>query len=80
MVYAQGGNIKRLSLPYEKAAYGYLYEHLGHVMVAVDYDCQEKKVYWTDVIGRTIQRVNYDGSEPETILHELRDPQGTTDP
>lgn len=38
-------------------------------MVGIDYDCQERMVYWTDVAGRSISRASLEaGAEPETII------------
>lgn len=45
-------------------------------MVAVDYDCHDKQVYWTDVTSGSIQRSNYDGSAMEVVISGLVDPQG----
>ena len=45
-------------------------------MVGVDYDCKDKKVYWTDVTSGSIQRSNYDGTAMENVVNGLRDPQG----
>lgn len=39
-------------------------------MVGIDYDCREKKVYWTDLAGRTINRARLEpGAEPETLIN-----------
>lgn len=41
----------------------------GSIVVGIDYDCRERKVYWTDVAGRTISRASLEpGAEPETII------------
>ena len=76
LLYAQGGNIKRFSYPYEAMSYGYIYRNNQHLMVGVDYDCKDKKVYWTDVTSGSIQRSNYDGTAMEIVVSGLRDPQG----
>eukprot|EP00794_Sanderia_malayensis_P020432 gene20432-22446_t len=76
LLYSQGGNIKRFSYPYGSMSYGYIYRNPQHLMVGVDYNCKEKKVYWTDITSKSIQRSNYDGSEMETIITGLYDPQG----
>ncbi|KAL0602475.1 Nidogen-2, partial [Plecturocebus cupreus] len=50
----------------------------GSIIVGIDYDCQERMVYWTDVTGRTISRVSLElGAEPETIVNSgLISPEG----
>uniref|UniRef100_A0A8C1XQE2 Nidogen 2a (osteonidogen) n=1 Tax=Cyprinus carpio TaxID=7962 RepID=A0A8C1XQE2_CYPCA len=30
----------------------------GSIVVGIDYDCRERKVYWSDLAGRTISRAN----------------------
>lgn len=42
----------------------------GSIVVGIDYDCQERMVYWTDVAGRTISRASLElGAEPEIIIN-----------
>ncbi|KAM5129328.1 nidogen-2 [Mantella aurantiaca] len=50
----------------------------GSIVVGIDYDCQEKKVYWTDVSGRTISRAGLEpGAEPEVVIStDLMSPEG----
>lgn len=39
-------------------------------MVGIDYDCRERKVYWTDLAGRMISRAALEpGSEPEILIN-----------
>ncbi len=57
-------------------SYGYIYRDPKHLMVGVDYDCQDKMVYWTDIVSKTIQRSSYDGSNMEVLIKGLQDPQG----
>ncbi len=45
-------------------------------MIGVDYDCEQKKVYWTDITSKMIQRSNYDGSKVEIVVEGLSEPQG----
>lgn len=41
----------------------------GSIIIGIDYDCRDKMVYWTDVAGRTINRVSLEaGAEPEMII------------
>uniref|UniRef100_A0A672QF04 Low density lipoprotein receptor-related protein 2a n=1 Tax=Sinocyclocheilus grahami TaxID=75366 RepID=A0A672QF04_SINGR len=50
----------------------------GSIVVGIDYDCRERKVYWTDLAGRTINRASLEpGSEPEIIINTaLTSPEG----
>lgn len=42
----------------------------GSIVVGIDYDCRERKVYWTDLAGRTINRASLEpGSESEIIIN-----------
>ncbi|XP_063296068.1 nidogen-2 [Pelobates fuscus] len=72
LLYAQGQQIGYLPLNGAKLnkenARTLLSLH-GSIVVGIDYDCQEKKVYWTDVAGRTINRAGLEpGAEPEIII------------
>ncbi|CAM9825272.1 unnamed protein product [Lampetra fluviatilis] len=49
----------------------------GSVNVGIDFDCVEGMVYWTDVVGRTINRVGLRGGEPQSIIAtDLMSPEG----
>nr|XP_032820745.1 nidogen-2-like isoform X1 [Petromyzon marinus] len=49
----------------------------GSVNVGIDFDCVEGMVYWTDVVGRTINRVGLRGGEPQSIIStDLMSPEG----
>uniref|UniRef100_A0A8C1BYI4 Nidogen 2 n=1 Tax=Cyprinus carpio carpio TaxID=630221 RepID=A0A8C1BYI4_CYPCA len=50
----------------------------GSIVVGIDYDCRERKVYWSDLAGRTISRASLEpGSEPEIIINTaLTSPEG----
>jgi len=78
LLYGQGGNVKRFSYPYGPMSYGYIYRDPMKLMVGVDYDCHNKKIYWTDVISGNIQRSNYNGTGVEVVANGLIDPQGIT--
>ncbi|XP_070561269.1 uncharacterized protein [Ptychodera flava] len=39
-----------------------------HNPVALDFDLEENKVYWTDVAQKTISRASFDGTEYDVIL------------
>uniref|UniRef100_A0A8C5MND2 Nidogen 2 n=1 Tax=Leptobrachium leishanense TaxID=445787 RepID=A0A8C5MND2_9ANUR len=73
LLYAQGQQIGYLPLNGTKLNKGKARTLLslhGSIVVGIDYDCQEKMVYWTDVAGRTINRASLEpGAEPETIIN-----------
>ncbi|KAJ7991014.1 hypothetical protein DPEC_G00292830 [Dallia pectoralis] len=50
----------------------------GSIVVGIDFDCRERKVYWTDLAGRTISRAKMEpGAEPETLINSgLTSPEG----
>ncbi|XP_060238022.1 nidogen-2 isoform X2 [Meriones unguiculatus] len=81
LLYAQGQQIGHLPLNgsrLQKDAAKTLLSLHGSIVVGIDYDCQEKMVYWTDVAGRTISRASLEaGAEPETIITSgLISPEG----
>ncbi|CAB1331311.1 unnamed protein product [Coregonus sp. 'balchen'] len=73
LLYAQGQQIGALPLnnthmdsPYVQ----FTALTTGSIVVGIDYDCRERKVYWTDLAGRTINRARLEpGAEPETIIN-----------
>lgn len=56
---------------FEKSIVIQFYLHFqGSIVVGIDYDCRERKVYWTDLAGRTINRASLEpGSESEIIIN-----------
>ncbi|XP_071972207.1 nidogen-2 isoform X1 [Engystomops pustulosus] len=81
LLYAQGQQIGYLPLDgvkFRKEKARTLLSLHGSIVVGIDYDCQEKKVYWTDVAGRTISRASLEpGAEPEVIIStDLMSPEG----
>ncbi|CAO2590537.1 Nid2 [Lemmus lemmus] len=81
LLYAQGQQIGHLPLNgsrLQKDTARTLLSLHGSIVVGIDYDCQERMVYWTDVAGRTISRASLEaGAEPETILTSgLISPEG----
>ncbi|XP_066464113.1 nidogen-2 [Eleutherodactylus coqui] len=81
LLYAQGQQIGYLPLDgvkFRKEKARTLLALHGSIVVGIDYDCQEKKVYWTDVAGRTINRASLEpGAEPEVIIStDLMSPEG----
>ncbi|XP_062947968.1 nidogen-2 [Cynocephalus volans] len=81
LLYAQGQQIGQLPLngtKLQKGAAKTLLSLRGSIVVGIDYDCQERMVYWTDVVGQTISRASLEpGAEPETIINSgLISPEG----
>lgn len=81
LLYAQGQQIGYLPLSGTrfdtKEAKTLLAPH-GSIVVGIDYECNGKMVYWTDVAGRSISRVSLEpGAEPEVIISSgLISPEG----
>uniref|UniRef100_A0A8C1XKI3 Nidogen 2a (osteonidogen) n=1 Tax=Cyprinus carpio TaxID=7962 RepID=A0A8C1XKI3_CYPCA len=61
LLYAQGQQIGVLPLngtQMDKQRSSVLLALHGSIVVGIDYDCRERKVYWSDLAGRTISRAN----------------------
>ncbi|XP_051833902.1 nidogen-2 isoform X2 [Antechinus flavipes] len=81
LLYAQGQQIGYLPLNgtrLQKETAKTLLSLHGSIAVGIDYDCQEKMVYWTDVAGRVISRASLElGNEPEIVISSgLMSPEG----
>ncbi|XP_027697430.1 nidogen-2 isoform X2 [Vombatus ursinus] len=81
LLYAQGQKIGYLPLNgtrLQKETAKTLLSLHGSIVVGIDYDCQEKMVYWTDVAGRVISRASLElGNEPEIVISSgLMSPEG----
>ncbi|XP_076848526.1 nidogen-2 isoform X2 [Brachyhypopomus gauderio] len=81
LLYAQGQQIGVLPLNgtrIDKERSSILLALHGSIVVGIDYDCREKKVYWTDLAGRTINRAALEpGAEPEILINTgLMSPEG----
>ncbi|XP_043839431.1 nidogen-2 isoform X2 [Dromiciops gliroides] len=81
LLYAQGQQIGYLPLNgtrLQKETAKTLLSLHGSIVVGIDYDCQEKMVYWTDVAGRVISRASLElGNEPEIVISSgLMSPEG----
>ncbi|XP_043118765.1 nidogen-2 isoform X3 [Puntigrus tetrazona] len=81
LLYAQGQQIGVLPLngtQMDKQRSSVLLALHGSIVVGIDYDCRERKVYWTDLAGRTINRASLEpGSEPEIIINTaVTSPEG----
>ncbi|XP_038634704.1 uncharacterized protein nid2a isoform X12 [Scyliorhinus canicula] len=83
LLYAQGQHIGYLPLNgtqlNKEGAKSLLALH-GSIVIGIDYDCRDKMAYWTDVAGRTINRVSLEpGAEPDIIINsDLMSPEGLT--
>ena len=40
--------------------------------VGISIDCRQRFIYFTDISGKTIQRMKYDGSEHNIILQSKK--------
>ncbi|XP_062863770.1 nidogen-2 [Trichomycterus rosablanca] len=81
LLYAQGQQIGALPLDgtrMDKEKSKVLLALHGSIVVGIDYDCREKKVYWTDLAGRTISRAAMEtGAEAEILISTgLVSPEG----
>ncbi|XP_053488796.1 nidogen-2 [Ictalurus furcatus] len=81
LLYAQGQQIGALPLNgtrMDKDRSSVLLALHGSIVVGIDYDCRERKVYWTDLAGRMISRAALEpGSEPEILINTgLMSPEG----
>ncbi|KAK1793128.1 hypothetical protein P4O66_011534, partial [Electrophorus voltai] len=81
LLYAQGQQIGVLPLngtQIDKERSSILLALHGSIVVGIDYDCRERKVYWTDLAGRTISRAALEpGAEPEILMNTgLTSPEG----
>ncbi|XP_052009773.1 nidogen-2-like [Xyrauchen texanus] len=81
LLYAQGQQIGVLPLNgtlMDKQRSSVLLALHGSIVVGIDYDCRERKVYWTDLAGRTINRAGLEPkSEPEIVINTgLTSPEG----
>ncbi|KAI4885762.1 hypothetical protein NFI96_031285 [Prochilodus magdalenae] len=81
LLYAQGQKIGTLPLSgaqMDKDKSSVLLSLHGSIVVSIDYDCRERKVYWTDLAGRTISRAALEtGAEPEIVINAgLMSPEG----
>lgn len=81
LLYAQGQKIGALPLigtSLDKEQSKTLLTLHGSIFVAIAYDCKENKVYWTDLLGRTISRASMaSGAEPEVLINtKLMSPEG----
>lgn len=77
LMFTQGSTIQRLSLPPRQDTVGVLHEVSRGLIVALDYDHKNKLVYFTDVAGKSIWRIRYNGTGAEKIITSgLSSPEG----
>merc|ERR1739848_263324 len=76
LLLAQGGAVKRMSLPYSPTSYGYLMSTFYHDIVALDYDCVERRVYYADLTDGSIGSVGYEGEERRIVMKNVGQPEG----
>ncbi|KAI3366055.1 hypothetical protein L3Q82_009881 [Scortum barcoo] len=81
LLYAQGQKIGALPLNgtrLDAARSKTLLTLHGSIVVGIAYDCQENRVYWTDLSARTINRASMaPGAEPEILINtNLVSPEG----
>ena len=77
LMFTQGSTIQRSSLPPRQNSIGVLLEISSGPIVALDYDHKNKFIYFTDVSGKAIWRVKYNGTGAEKIItNGLSSPEG----
>ena len=82
LVYAQGSALLKLSLK-KKPGNDAVLVHRdrivyipGQTAVGVAYDCHEQSIYWSDISGNTISRINEDGSRYSIVLNNVTSAEG----
>ena len=78
LLLAQSGLVKRISLPYSLMSYGILQKRYYNDIVAVDYDCREKHLFWADATSGVIWRSSYTGKNKTKFISDLGSPEGIT--
>ncbi|XP_037677554.1 nidogen-1 [Choloepus didactylus] len=80
LLFAQTGKIERLPLEgniMRKTEAKALLHAPDKIIVGLAFDCVDKMVYWTDIIGPSIGRASLHGGEPTTIVkQDLGSPEG----
>ena len=83
LLFSKGNTIQRTSLPRQQHTVGVLFAITGKkpgLIVALDYDHLIKHIYFTDVAGKAIWRVNFNGTGAKKIITKgLSSPEGTCD-
>ncbi|GAB6033184.1 Low-density lipoprotein receptor- protein 4 [Chamberlinius hualienensis] len=68
LLFASKGAVSRISFDTMDNTNVALYTKGTHDIVAVDFDLHQKKIYFSNVYLDIIQRMNFDGSDVETIV------------
>ncbi|XP_064599623.1 nidogen-1-like isoform X3 [Liolophura sinensis] len=77
LVYAQGMSIMRVPFDRQQGPGQQILYIPGQTAIAVDFDCYERFIYWTDVSEGTISRARTDGSDAEVLVSDgLSSPEG----
>ncbi|ESO09934.1 hypothetical protein HELRODRAFT_185306 [Helobdella robusta] len=77
LVYAQGMFLGEISSkPYHKESGKYISYTPGQLAVAVDTNCANHDIYWTDASHRCIKSSRADGSNVKTVVDHLSSPEG----
>ena len=80
LVFSQGSTIQRTSLPPRQETVGTLFGIPGSktgLIIALDYDYANKYTYFTDVAGKALWRVRFNGTGAEKIITTgLLSPEG----
>ena len=75
-MFTKGNSVQRMSLPPRPNNVAPIHQRPGAIHVAVDYDCVEEHVYWSEVTKGVISRAKYDGSQKQAVLKNLGSPEG----
>ena len=75
LVFAQSGTIKRAQYPYNPDNVSYLYKSYASYLVALDYDCSNNFIYFTDTRRNGIGRMNYYDRNP-IFRYDVKFPEG----
>ncbi|KAI3352670.1 hypothetical protein L3Q82_020124 [Scortum barcoo] len=80
LLFAQSGKIEQVPLDgynIKKEEAKPLLHIPDRVVIAVAYDCVEKKVYWTDITGPAISRASLSGGDvSHVVTTDLQSPEG----
>ncbi|XP_072165184.1 nidogen-1-like [Diadema setosum] len=75
LVYGQGMSV--MYRPLDGQSGNKVFMRTRQTVVGVAYDCQEEKVYWSDISGRTIMRSSMDGRDASVVVNtSLSSPEG----
>lgn len=76
-MFTQGSTMQRLSLPPTQDSIGVLLQTTRGLLVALDFDYNNKMIYFTDVARKAIWRVAFNGTGTEKIISRgLASPEG----